>query len=169
LPLTTSQPGNKNNSWHDFVNETMFQDAKHLYDMCFCCIVLVESSLRMAYIHFCFSASSVGNWKHVLSGHCRSCPSNEAHSELSLGTYTNNWKKQQQFKCNCWLISIMCLQIKFCGLIQALHLCRDWLVEKTNMCKFESSQEDESRAHSAESWKAYSKLEAFNGVHILSN
>jgi len=30
------------------------------------------------------------------------------------------------------------------------------------MCKFESSPKDESRAHSADSSKAYSKLTAFN-------
>jgi len=30
------------------------------------------------------------------------------------------------------------------------------------MCKFESSQKDESRAQLADSWKAYSKPRAFN-------
>jgi len=32
----------------------------------------------------------------------------------------------------------------------------------THMCEFESPEKDESRAHSADSWKAYSTLRAFN-------
>jgi len=37
----------------------------------------------------------------------------------------------------------------------------------TDMCKFESSRKDESRTQSADSSKAYSKLEAFDAVQAL--
>jgi len=36
----------------------------------------------------------------------------------------------------------------------------------TDMYKFESSQEDESRAQSADASRAYSKLRAFNGCGL---
>jgi len=36
----------------------------------------------------------------------------------------------------------------------------------TDMCKFESSQKDESKAHAADSSKAYSKLKAFNSIKL---
>jgi len=48
-----------------------------------------------------------------------------------------------------------------CGLVSLRHLCVEKLLE-TNVCKFQSSQSDGSRAQLTDSLKTYSKARAFN-------
>ena len=75
---------------------------------------------------------------------------NRFHVKLRiLSPYSNSYVK---------LISYQ----KFAGGFKSFT-CVEISYWNTNVCKFEPSQKDESRAHSADSSKAYSKLRAFNG------
>ena len=56
--------------------------------------------------------------------------------------------------------------LKICRLIQSLHLV-ETSVLNTDMGTFDSSQKDESKAHSADPSKSYSKTKAFNSKNTI--
>ena len=107
--------GNRNNN-NGFLNETTF--AKHFCDKCLpCCFVLVQSCPFEWHITtFASVLHHLEIWKHVLSGHYRSCPYNEAHSicpallSYHLENTLRTGESNNSLCWTCWPLSMMCLQ-----------------------------------------------------------
>jgi len=126
--LAGQKNGNRKNN-NGFLNATTFQEAKHFCDNCLPCFVVFVQTPPCEWQIYTFAPvlHHLEIWKHLLSGHYRSCSCNEVHSiclallsyhlENTLRTGENN----NSLCWTCWPLSMMCLQ-KICGLIQALNL-----------------------------------------------